>query len=277
MRDHIITKEHIVSFSEHLLFEEKSISTQKKYLRDVQAFCAFSNGAAVTKELLIGYKQSLLHREYAVQSINSMLASVNAFFRFLGWMELCVKQLKVQKKAYCSEETELTKGEYQRLLNVADERLSLVIQTLCGSGIRVSELQYITVEAVQAGEAVVHCKGKTRTVFLVSNLRKKLLRYAKCKGIHTGPVFVTKSGKPLDRSNIWRAMKALCAQAGVAEKKVFPHNLRHLFARTFYNLEKDIAKLADILGHASINTTRIYIISTGAEHKRRMEQMHLIV
>ena len=232
------------------------------------------------KGLILNYKE-LLGRKYAVRSANSMLAALNAFLRFAGRHDLCVKQFKVQKEAYCSEEKELTKAEYKALVRAAEqknnERLSLVVQTICGTGIRVSELQSITVEAVRRGEAVVSCKGKTRKIFIVKALQKKLLRYAAEQGIVSGILFMTKSGKPLDRSNIWRQMKELCVQAGVSPQKVFPHNLRHLFARTFYGIEKDIAKLADILGHSNINTTRIYIITTGAEHRRRLENMRLIL
>lgn len=192
-----------------------------------------------------------------------------------------MKSIKLQRQIYCSEEKEMTKAEYMRLVKTAkqkgNERLSLLIQTICGTGIRVSELQYITVEAVKCGEAVVSCKAKTRSVFIVKELKQKLLRYAAEQGIKNGMIFVTRTGKPLSRTNIWREMKALCIEANVNPQKVFPHNLRHLFARVFYGIEKDIAKLADILGHSSINTTRIYIISTGTEHRRRMENMHLIL
>ena len=187
----------------------------------------------------------------------------------------------MQRQVYCSEEKELTRAEYIRLLEAANakhnERLNLIIQTICGTGIRVSELQYITVESVKCGEAVVSLKGKTRSVFIVRELQKKLLRYAAEQKITSGAIFITRTGKPMSRTNIWREMKSLCEQAGVNPQKVFPHNLRHLFARTFYGIEKDIAKLADILGHSSINTTRIYIITTGAEHQRRMENMRLII
>ena len=218
---------------------------------------------------------------YAVRSINSMLASVNGLFSFLGWADLKVKSIKLQRQIYCSEERELTKAEYMRLVNTAkqkgNERLNLILQTICGTGIRVSELQYITVEAVKNGEAIVSLKGKTRSVFIVKELKKKLLRYAAEQGITSGAIFITRTGKPMSRTNIWREMKSLCESAGVNPQKVFPHNLRHLFARVFYGIEKDIAKLADILGHSSINTTRIYIISTGNEHRRRMEHMRLII
>ena len=210
-----------------------------------------------------------------------MLAALNKFFRFVGWLDFCVKQFKVQKKTFCSPERELSKEEYTKLIMTAkqksNERLSLVIQTICSTGIRVSELPFITVEAVKRGQATVSLKGKTRTVFIVSALAKKLLRYAKEHRIVSGAIFVTKSGKPINRTNIWREMKLLCKDAGVSPEKVFPHNLRHLFARTFYGIEKDIAKLADILGHSNINTTRIYITTTGEEHRRKMERMHLLL
>ena len=210
-----------------------------------------------------------------------MLASVNSLFAFLGWHDLKVKSLKLQQQVFCPEEKELTKAEYYRLCTAAkhkrNKRLNLILQTICGTGIRVSELQYITVEAVKHSEAVVNCKSKTRTIFIVKELKQKLLRYAAEQGIKSGIIFVTKNDKPINRTNIWREMKALCKDANVNPQKVFPHNLRHLFARTFYGIEKDIAKLADILGHSSINTTRIYIISTGTEHRRRMENMHLII
>ena len=276
----MITAGQLAEFAEYLRKKEREEATVEKYLRDVRRFAAFSAGKEVDRSMVLAYKASLVG-EYAVASANSMLAAVNAFLRFAGWGELCVRQFKVQKTAFCPEEKELTRAEYQRFIETANrqenQRLSLAIQTICGSGIRVSELKHITVEAAEKGAAVVSCKGKTRTVFLVSSLRKKLLRYARQNGIRSGTIFVTKTGKPMDRSNIWREMKALCAKANVAPGKVFPHNLRHLFARTFYNIEKDIAKLADILGHSSINTTRIYIMTTGAEHKRRMEQMRLVI
>ena len=229
---------------------------------------------------MIAYKNHL-QENYAVRSVNSMLASINSLFAFLNWFDLRVKSLKLQQQVFCSEEKELTRTEYKRLCQAAkqkkNERLNLIIQTICATGIRVSELEYITIEAAKCGEAIVNCKAKTRSVFIVKELKQKLLRYAAEQGIKSGMIFVTKSGKPINRTNIWREMKALCKDANVNPQKVFPHNLRHLFARTFYGIEKDIAKLADILGHSSINTTRIYIISTGTEHRRRMENMHLII
>lgn len=280
MKGRILTAKILVRFKKYLLFEERSAATVEKYLRDVRAFIAFANGAEITKELVIGYKKHL-QENYAVRSVNSMLASINSLFAFLGWLELRVKSIKLQQQIYCPEEKELTKAEYARLCRAAqnkhNERLNLILQTICGTGIRVSELQFITVEAVKCGEAVVRCKGKTRTVFIVRELRQKLLRYTAEQNIKSGMIFVTRTGKPISRTNIWREMKALCVEANVNPQKVFPHNLRHLFARVFYGIEKDIAKLADILGHSRINTTRIYIISTGTEHRRRMENMHLIL
>lgn len=260
--------------------EERSEATIEKYMRDVRCFVGFIGAAEVSKQSVMDYKNKL-GSSYAVASANSMIAALNSFLRFCGWHDLCVKQFRVQRQAYCSEEKELTRAEYLRLLEAANkkhnERLNLIIQTICGTGIRVSELQYITVEALGKGEAVVNCKGKNRRIFIVSELKKKLLRYVKEQKISSGAVFITRNGKPVSRHNIWKEMKSLCEQAHVAPSKVFPHNLRHLFARIFYGIEKDIAKLADILGHASINTTRIYIVTTGAEHKRKMEHMHLIV
>ena len=274
-----ITNSMIRDFESYLRSDEKSENTIEKYLHDVRAFFNFA-GSEISKSVLMDFKASLVVN-YEITSANSMIAAVNTFLRFMGWMDCCIKQFKVQRKAFCSEKKELTKEEYIRLVNTAkqkgNKRLNLILQTICGTGIRVSELQFITVEAVRKGEAVVSCKNKTRTVFIVRELQKKLLNYIKTKSITSGCIFITKSGKPISRCNIWREMKALCKWAKVSADKVFPHNLRHLFARTFYGIEKDIAKLADILGHSSINTTRIYIITTGAEHKRKMENMRLII
>lgn len=281
MKGRILTSEAIQNFKKYLKEEEKSKNTIEKYMRDVWEFTTYMNGEEITKESVIAYKDKLISKNYAVRSINSMLASLNSLFPFLNWMDCRVKSIKLQRQIYCPEEKELTKAEYMRLVNTAkqkgNERLNLILQTICGTGIRVSELQYITVEAVKNGEAVVSLKGKTRTVFLVKELKKKLLRYTAEQNISSGSVFITRTGKPISRTNIWREMKGLCEQADVNPQKVFPHNLRHLFARVFYGIEKDIAKLADILGHSSINTTRIYIISTGNEHRRRMENMRLII
>ena len=275
-----ITAADIAAFRKQLILAERSAATVEKYVRDAAAFAAFADGGAITKMTVIAYKEKL-QRTYAPRSVNSMLAGVNSLFVFLGWHDLKVRSLKLQQRVYCHEEKELTKTEYARLCRAAkqrhNERLHLILQTICGTGMRVSELRYVTVEAAKRGEATVRCKGKTRTVFIVRELKQKLLRYAAKQKIESGMIFVTRMGKPVGRTNIWREMKALCKAANVNPEKVFPHNLRHLFARVFYNMEKDIAKLADILGHSSINTTRIYIISTGTEHRRRMESMRLIV
>lgn len=280
MKGRLITAKVIAEFREHLILEERSKATVEKYIRDVNAFSVFAGDTEIEKETVIAYKKHL-QEHYAVRSVNSMLASINSLFSFLGWHDLKVKSLKLQQQVYCPEEKELTKAEYARLCRAAErkhnERLNLILQTICGTGIRVSELQFITVEAVRCGEAVVSCKAKTRSVFIVKELKQKLLRYAAEQNIQSGMIFVTRTGKPISRTNIWREMKALCEEANVNPQKVFPHNLRHLFARVFYGIEKDIAKLADILGHSSINTTRIYIISTGTEHRRRMENMRLIL
>lgn len=280
MKGRFITAKAIAEFKEHLILEERSDITIEKYIRDVKAFTAYTQNTVVTKETVISYKKHL-QETYAVRSVNSMLASINSLFAFLNWHDLKVKSLKLQQQVFCPEEKELTKAEYARLCRTAErkhnERLNLILQTICGTGIRVSELQYITVEAAKNGEAVVNCKAKTRSVFIVKELKQKLLRYAAEQNIKSGMIFVTRTGKPISRTNIWREMKALCEEANVNPQKVFPHNLRHLFARVFYRIEKDIAKLADILGHSSINTTRIYIISTGTEHRQRMESMRLIL
>ena len=276
----ILDPKQMQEFEFYLRNEERSVATIEKYMRDVRFFASFVCDAEIDKQKVLDYKGKL-GETYAVSSANSMIAAMNCFLRFCGWHDMCVKQFKMQRQVYCSEEKELTRAEYIRLLEAANakhnERLNLIIQTICGTGIRVSELQYITVEALHNGEAIVNCKGKNRRVFIVPELKKKLLRYVKEQGISTGTVFVTRGGKPVSRNSIWKDMKALCEQANVSPSKVFPHNLRHLFARTFYGIEKDIAKLADILGHASINTTRIYIVTTGAEHKRKMEHMRLII
>ncbi len=281
MKEWILINEAVKRFEKYLRDEEKSANTIEKYLRDIRALIAYADGTEMTKATIVAYKNKLVSENYAIRSINSMLASLNSLFSFLGWHECKVKTVRLQRQIYCPEEKELTKAEYLRLVNTAkqkgNERLNLILQTICGTGIRVSELEFITYEAVQNGEATVSLKGKTRSVFIVNELQKKLLRYSAGQGIKSGCIFKTRTGKPMSRTNIWREMKALCAQAKVNPSKVFPHNLRHLFARTFYGIEKDIAKLADILGHSSINTTRIYIITTGNEHRRRMENMRLII
>lgn len=274
-----LSEESILAFRDNLILEEKSIYTTEKYLRDVCAFFRFAGAKPVTKELVMDYKKALVGAGYAACSVNSMLASVNSLLSFLGWGDCKVKNLRVQRQTYCAEEKELSKAEYLRLLEASGKntQLSIVLQTICGTGIRVSELRYFTVEAVQHGRITVSCKSKTRTILVPGKLKNLLLNYARQHRITAGPILLGRNGKPLDRSSIWRQMKQLCKSADVAPSKVFPHNLRKLFARTFYGIEKDIAKLADILGHSSINTTRIYIMTTGAEHRRKIERLGLVI
>ena len=272
-----ITDLLIKSFQDELISQEKSAATVEKYCRDVKLFSLFLTGNEVSKDRVVDFKHFLLQGKYAIASVNSMLASVNSFLAYMGWTDSKVKSIRCQKKIYCAEEKELTKAEYFSLLNAAESKQTkLLLQTICSTGIRVSELRFFTVEALRQGEIIVDCKNKTRNILVPGKLRKQLLNYAKERDVKAGAVFLGKTGKPLDRSRIWAIMKSLCKKAGVLESKVFPHNLRKLFARTFYSTEKDIAKLADILGHSSINTTRIYIISTGREHRRIIEQLGLL-
>lgn len=275
-----ISNQTLFSFINFLRENEKSARTVEKYVRDIRHFLKFLNGREPNRALLLSYK-SAIKEDYAVTSANSKIAAINSFFRFLKRDDLILKQFKVQRKVFCSAEKELTKAEYFRLVNAAkntgNRRLNLLMQTVCSTGIRISELPFITVEAVENLEAQVSLKGKNRVIFISPALQKKLKQYIRDENIKSGPVFITKNGNPMNRSNIWREMKKLCALAGVSENKVFPHNLRHLFARIFYGIEKDIIKLADILGHSNINTTRIYIMSSGEEHRKRIETMKLII
>lgn len=281
MEERILTADLIQAFCTYLYQEEKSEATIEKYRRDVKKFADYLNGEAVVKERLIAYKQHLITEGYALSSVNSMLAALNSFFSYADWEDLRIKLVKVQKQIFCTEEKELTKSEYLRLVDCArrsgKERLAMILWTMGTTGIRISELKFITVESIKQGKLQVCSKSKNRTVFLVKGLRKKLLTYIKKQGILSGSIFLTRGGRPVNRTNIWREMKALCKATGISEKKVFPHNLRHLFARVFYQVEKDIAKLADILGHSSINTTRIYMVSSGCEHLRYMEKMKMLM
>ena len=274
-----ITKEDIQNFKIHLLNEEKSAATLCKYLHEVQSFAAWLDGRALEKGLVLEYKARLTEA-YTPVSVNAALSSLNSFFEFREWFDLRVKRLKIQKQIFAVPEKELTKAEYGRLLSAAkqqkNERLYLLMQTVCSTGIRISELQFITVEALEGSCARIHCKGKSRSVFLPDQLCKMLKRYTRERKIKSGAVFVTKNGNPLDRSNIWSDMKKLCKIACVSEKKVFPHNLRHLFARTFYTVRKDIVRLADILGHSSVNTTRIYTMETGEVHRKQIQTLGLL-
>lgn len=260
--------------------QERAAATIRKYEHDLQLFCAYLREAPLTKERVIEWKQELLS-QYAPATVNCMLAVVNGYLRFMGWPLLCARLLKIQRTVFLDEKKELTRAEYTRLIRAAreqeNERLALVIQTICATGIRVSELQFITAEAVYRGRAEICNKGKHRLIFLPEKLRRLLKAYLRKQKKTAGAVFTTRTGRPLDRSNIWRAMKALCERAGVLPDKVFPHNLRHLFARTFYGMEKDLGRLADILGHSSINTTRIYTAESGAVHAAQIGRLGLVI
>lgn len=270
----------VKSYLHHLEQEERSKATRSQYRRDILCFLSWLGDRVVTKETAIAYKQELEKKCQPV-SVNTKLSALNSFFFYIGRNDLHLKLLKIQRKAYCPVERELSKAEYLRLVKAAEraknEKLALLIQTICGTGIRVSEVQYITAEAVRRGEGTIYLKGKTRTILIPKKLQKRLMRYLQKERVATGPVFVTRTGRPLDRSNIWKMMKNLCRDADVDEEKVFPHNLRHLFARCFYDVDKDISKLADILGHSNINTTRIYIITSGKEHRRHLDALGLVV
>lgn len=279
-RQSAVTAALIERYLKHLREQERSAATLQKYAHDLKELCAYLQDAQLTKAALIAWKEQLIGK-YAPATVNSMLTAANGYLRFYGWGNLTVKQLKVQKSLFADESKELTREEYAHLVQAAqrkdNERLALVIQTICATGIRVSELRFITVEAVQTGRTEISNKGKRRLVFLPEKLRKLLRSYARKQKKTAGAVFTTRTGKPLDRSNIWRDMKALCESAGVAPEKVFPHSLRHLFARTFYSLEKDLSRLADILGHSSIVTTRIYTAGSGAVHARQMGRLGLVI
>lgn len=275
-----VTTTLIEQYLNYLREQERSAATLQKYAHDLTEICAYLHGAPLTKTALIGWKEQLVGK-YVPATVNSMLTAVSGYLRFYGWGELAVKHLKVQKALFVDESKELTREEYARLVQAAqrkaNERLSLVIQTICATGIRVSELRFITVEAVQCGRAEINNKGKRRYVFLPEKLRRLLRNYARGQKKTAGVVFTTRTGKPLDRSNIWRDMKALCASAHVAPEKAFPHSLRHLFARAFYSLEKDLSRLADILGHSSIVTTRIYTAESGAVHAQQIGRLGLVI
>ena len=280
MGDHIITKEQIEAFQQQLNWEEKSPATIEKYLRDVRAFAVWLNGRDVTKETAGGWKTALLETDLSPATINVKLAALNKFFSLLGWPELHLKPLRIQRQLFREDRRELTKAEYTRLVETAGKlgrkRLALLMQAICATGIRVSEVRYLTVEAALLGKAEIRLKGKIRVILLPDSLCRKLLKYARKQKIVSGEIFLTRNEKSLSRRQIWSEMKFICREAQVEATKVFPHNLRHLFARTFYQSCRDVAKLADILGHSSIETTRIYLISTGAEHASALERLGLV-
>ena len=275
------SEKQIERFRAHLIREEKSGGTVEKYLRDVRSFFHFLPDVRVTKEQTLAWKEHLIDAGYAAATVNSMLASLNSFLRFLGRTECCVRPLRRQRRIFRDRDRELSKEEYLRLLRAAEQagkrRLYFILQTISATGIRISELRFITVQSLKTRRAEVDCKGKQRVVLLTEKLCRALRGYCRETGISSGPVFVTKNGNPVDRSNIWTEMKRLCSAAGVEAKKVFPHNLRHLFARAFYRLNRDIAKLADLLGHSSIDTTRIYIMESDREHERLVDRLGFVV
>lgn len=275
----IITNELIQKFEQYLLEEEKSDNTIEKYIRDISSFTLWLQGRAIEKTTVLEYKKALV-KKYAPSSVNSILSSLNSFFTFNEWLDCKIKTLKIQRQIFSSKNKELTKTEYERLLMVAkdkkNKRLYYLMQTICSTGIRVSELKFVSVGAVKSGQATINCKGKMRIVVLPKQLCKMLKVYIKENNIAAGSVFVSRNGKPLDRHAIWKSMKLLCESAGVAREKVFPHNFRHLFARTYYSLQKDIVRLADILGHSSINTTRIYTVETGEVHRLQIQKLGLL-
>lgn len=280
MNEYLMTQRDITAFARYLHTEERSAGTIEKYLRDVRAFACWMEGRAVAKEDAALWKAHLLGLGYAPVTINSMLAAVNSFFRFKGWEGVRVKFLKVQRRMFREAGRELSRDDYGRLLDTArkrgQERLALLMEAICGTGVRVSEVRYLTVEAALEGRAEVALKGKIRVILLPEKLCRKLLKYAKKQKIASGEIFLTGSGKGLSRRQIWAEMKRLCNHAGVEPSKVFPHNLRHLFAATFYRACRDIAHLADVLGHSSMETTRIYLLATGTEQREQLDRLGLI-
>ncbi len=280
--EHYVNNYDVEKFRQKLIEEEKCSATIDKYTNDVRSFLEVQGeGIAITKERIIRYKQNLIAQGYAIATINGVIASLNSFFKKMGWYDCVVKSLKMQRAAFRSQERELSKKEYYRLLQAAKHqgnlRLYYLMQTICSTGIRVSELRFITVESVSSGRAGVSLKGKSRMILLPAALCQELKKYVKERGITSGSIFVTKNGRPLDRSNIFKEMKQLCEEAEVDRRKVFPHNLRHLFACIYYKVEKDIAHLADILGHSSVETTRVYLKTSSAEQERQIERLGLVV
>ncbi len=280
MKERRLTAERISRFLESLKRGERAVGTVEKYRRDLNGLAGWLGGRGVTPETAAGWKKELIASGLAPATVNAKLSALNGLLGFLGWDDCRVRFLKLQRRVFRDRARELTREEYRTLRETAEalgrRRLGLLLETICATGIRVSETQYITVDAAKAGRADISLKGKIRTLLLPGKLCRKLLKYAKSRGITSGAIFVTRSGKTLSRRQIWREMKNLCEKAGVPPAKVFPHNLRHLFATVFYRACRDIVKLADILGHSSINTTRIYLQTTGAEHVRQLEKLGLV-
>ncbi len=281
MRERRIDAAELTAFGTYLVQEERAEGTVEKYLRDVGEFVRWLGGREVSKESVVEWKKALRERGLAPCTVNSKLVALNTFLRFAGREDCRVKTFRVQKRVFQRAERVLEKEEYRRLLDTAaqegNRRLFLLMETICATGIRVSEVEYITVKAVRAGRTDIHLKGKIRTILLPGKLCRALLKYAQKQKIVSGKIFLTRNGTALSRRQIWAEMKALCKRAGVLPSKVFPHNLRHLFARTFYRACRDIVQLSDVLGQSSVETTRIYLISTGEEHAQRLETLHLLL
>ena len=280
MKNRSISGEHLIRFRKQLEDEERSAATVEKYLRDVAQFASFLAGCVVTKASVARWKERLLEEGQSPSTVNGKLTALDRFLAFAGWADCRVRHLKLQRRLFRDSDRELTREEYGRLVAAAGaagkERLELLLESVCATGVRVSEVRYLTVEAAQRGRTEISLKGKIRAILIPGKLCRKLLKYARKQKIASGEIFLTRGGKSLSRKQIWAEMKGLCQKAGVASSKVFPHNLRHLFARTFYRACRDVAKLADVLGHSSIETTRIYLISTGAEHARALERLRLV-
>ena len=281
MAELTISSNQLAAYAAYLHTEERSPGTVEKYLRDVQAFARWLDGRPVTRVLAAGWKEYLHSQGYAPVTINAMLAALNSLLRFLGREDCRVKFLKIQRRLFREAGRELTRPEYERLLMAARERgqdrLALLMETICATGIRVSEVRYLTVEAARRGRAEIALKGKIRTILIPNKLCRKLLKYAGKHKTVSGEIFLTRNGTSMSRRQIWAELKRLCQYAGVESTKVFPHNLRHLFATTFYKVCKDIARLADVLGHSSIETTRIYLLTSGREHARQLDRLGLVL
>lgn len=281
-QNRVITDNTLEYFRKMLIMAEKEIQTIDKYIRDIKKLMEYAKGQSISKEMLLRYKDYLQKcGKYKISSINSYLAAVNHFCEVMEWTDIRVKMIKIQRETFIPENKEITMHEYEKLVKTAykkgDKRLALIIETLGSTGIRISELRHITVESLKYGMADLHNKGKVRRILYPSELLKILREYVKERHICSGSIFITSKGNPVNRSNVWRMMKNLCRVARVSEEKVYPHSMRHLFARSFYKIKKDIAKLADVLGHSSIDTTRIYIKTTGKEHKRQLNKMKMIL
>lgn len=280
MSTYRITAGDLVAYESHLRREERSSATVIKYLRNVRAFVVWLDGTTVTKETVNGWKEHLLEQNKAPATINAALAALNSLFCYLGWVDCRARFLKIQRRMFRDSSRDLTRMDYEKLISHARalgrERLALLMETICATGIRVSEVRYITVETVRQGRANISMKGKLRVILIPRKLCRKLLQYAKKQKNVSGEIFLTVNGKSLSRRQIWAEMKCICKYAGVEQSKVFPHNLRHLFATVYYRAYKDIAKLADILGHSCIETTRFYLLTSDAEHREQLEHLQLV-